>query len=102
MHSSGPQRRHVLAALASVGLGSVLGAADVRAQRGYSPPRDLPSAVADKTRARRRPNILMIMSDQERGWPDLPSGLGLDAHEMLLERGTGFLRHHAHTTPCSP
>jgi arylsulfatase len=51
---------------------------------------------------RRRPNILLIMSDQERGWADLPGGLGLDAHEWLLERGTGFGNFNVHTTPCSP
>jgi arylsulfatase len=51
---------------------------------------------------RRRPNILLIMSDQERGWPDLPGGLGLNAHEWLLERGTGFSNCNVHTTPCSP
>lgn len=51
---------------------------------------------------RKRPNILLIMSDQERGWPDLPGGLGLDAHEWLLERGTGFSNFNATTTPCSP
>lgn len=51
---------------------------------------------------RKRPNILLIMSDQERGWLDLPQGLGLDAHEWLLERGSGFTNFNMHTTPCSP
>jgi arylsulfatase A-like enzyme len=102
MNSAGPQRRHVLAALASVGIGSVIGSVDAHVHPRYRAPRNLPSAVSDKTLASRRPNILLIMSDQERGWPDLPSTLGLDAHESLLERGTGFTRHHAHTTPCSP
>jgi len=51
---------------------------------------------------RKRPNILLIMSDQERGWGDLPTGLGLSAHEWLIERGTGFNNFNIHTTPCSP
>jgi len=51
---------------------------------------------------RKRPNILLLVSDQERGWPDLPAGLGLSAHEWLLERGTGFSNFNVHTTPCSP
>jgi arylsulfatase len=49
-----------------------------------------------------RPNILLLVSDQERGWPDLPGGLGLEAHQWLLERGTGFTNFNVHTTPCSP
>ncbi|MGH8541652.1 MAG: sulfatase-like hydrolase/transferase [Stenotrophobium sp.] len=51
---------------------------------------------------RKRPNILLIMSDQERGWESLPSGLGLNAHEWLLERGMHFPKFNANTTPCSP
>jgi arylsulfatase A-like enzyme len=51
---------------------------------------------------RQRPNILLIVSDQERGWPDLPPGLGLSAHEWLRARGTGFDNYNVHTTPCSP
>lgn len=102
MNPSGPDRRQTLAALAAVGIAAAVGTAGVRAQRPYRAPRELTQAVTDSVRAGRRPNILLIMSDQERGWPDLPSGLGLDAHEMLLEQGTGFTRHHVHTTPCSP
>src|SRR5690242_2439263 len=67
------------------------------------------AAVATGTRAQaptirknKRPNILMIVSDQERGWPDLPQGLGLSAHEWLLEKGIGFSNYNVHTTPCSP
>ncbi len=102
MNPAGPQRRHVLAALAAVGIGAVAGTLNERAHRPYRSPKDLASAVSDKVRAGRRPNILLVMSDQERGWQDLPAGLGLDAHDWLRERGTGFTRHHAHTTPCSP
>lgn len=50
----------------------------------------------------RPPNVLLIMSDQERGWPDLPGNLGLEAHERLLEAGVGFTHFNANTTPCSP
>lgn len=51
---------------------------------------------------RKRPNILLIMSDQERGWADLHPGLGLNAHEWLMERGTHFSNFNVNTTPCSP
>ncbi len=51
---------------------------------------------------RKQPNILMIMSDQERGWADLPAGLGLNAHEWLMARGMHFNNFNVNTTPCSP
>ncbi len=54
-----------------------------------------PSAV-------RRPNILMIVTDQERHWRDIPKAVPLPGHDWLRERGTAFLNHHVHTTPCSP
>lgn len=48
------------------------------------------------------PNVLLIMSDQERGWQDLPRGLGLTAHQRLLASGTHFTNFNVNTTPCSP
>jgi arylsulfatase A-like enzyme len=50
----------------------------------------------------RRPNILFIVTDQQRHWLDLPSEVPLPGHQWLLERGRGFHQHHVHTTPCSP
>lgn len=52
--------------------------------------------------AGKRPNVLLLVSDQERGWPDLPGALDLPAHEKLLARGVGFTGYHANTSPCSP
>jgi arylsulfatase len=80
-------------------LGGAALAGGSQAQNAASAPA---STAAPALVKRRRPNILMIMSDQERGWADLPGGLGLDAHEWLLERGTGFNNFNATTTPCSP
>ncbi len=51
---------------------------------------------------RRQPNILLIMSDQERSRSDLPAGLGLDAHDWIAARGTTFANFNVQTTPCSP
>ncbi|RJG06912.1 DUF229 domain-containing protein [Noviherbaspirillum cavernae] len=98
---NGPTRRQLLAGLAAVGAGAVTGTLGAMAQSPYRAPK-LASAVSEASRASRRPNILLIMSDQERSWLDLPKNLGLHAHELLLETGTGFTQHHAHTTPCSP
>jgi len=101
MRSSGPSRRQMLGAFAALGVGAVTGTLTAKKQRKYRAPK-VAAAVSDAARRSRRPNILLIMSDQERGWSDLPAGLGLRAHELLLETGTGFNQHHAHTTPCSP
>lgn len=74
---------------------------------GCSPRPPTPSTGADRpvtpaSTAQRRPNILLIVSDQERGWDDLPNNLGLSAHDWLRERGTSFSNYNVHTTPCSP
>lgn len=49
-----------------------------------------------------RPNILMILSDQEQHPSLLPPGLPRPALEWLLERGVLFDRHHVVTLPCGP
>ncbi len=94
----GYTRRDFARALA---LGGAALAGGSLAQGGGTAP-GAATAAAPAVVKRKRPNILLIMSDQERGWPDLPGGLGLDAHEWLLERGTGFTNFNVHTTPCSP
>ncbi|PTU76136.1 sulfatase-like hydrolase/transferase [Pseudomonas mangrovi] len=53
-------------------------------------------------RTRGRPNILLIVTDQERSFRDLPDALTLPAHEALLARGVSLGNYHANTTPCSP
>jgi arylsulfatase len=49
-----------------------------------------------------RPNILLIVSDQERqrGW--LPSSVSLPWRERLLRDGLEFTNHWTHSSPCSP
>ncbi len=50
----------------------------------------------------RRPNVLLIVSDQERqrGW--LPSSVELPNRQRLINEGIEFTRFHTHTSPCSP
>ena len=50
----------------------------------------------------RRPNILFVVSDQERsrGW--LPDGVALPWRERLLAEGTELTSHWTHSAPCSP
>lgn len=52
----------------------------------------------------KRPNILMIMTDQQQGFASYPKGLlaKLPGHSALLERGISFPNYNIHTTPCGP
>ncbi|MBI2167917.1 MAG: sulfatase-like hydrolase/transferase [Actinobacteria bacterium] len=53
-------------------------------------------------RADARPNILLIVSDQERqrGW--IPSHLTLPNRQRLIDEGLEFTRCYTHSSPCSP
>ena len=51
---------------------------------------------------KRRPNILLLATDQERTRIDLPAGLDLPQHDRLLARGVEFRNFMVTTTPCSP
>lgn len=52
----------------------------------------------------RKPNILMIMTDQEMSAASLPKGLleRLPGHMELMSLGTSIDGYHVQTTPCSP
>jgi arylsulfatase A-like enzyme len=47
-------------------------------------------------------NVLMIVTDQQRHWLDLPQDLPLPAHDWLRTRGVALTNYHVNTTPCSP
>ena len=50
----------------------------------------------------RRPNILLVVSDQERqrGW--LPPAVRLPWRDRLIAEGLEFTRYYTHSSPCSP
>ncbi|MDE3087217.1 MAG: sulfatase-like hydrolase/transferase [Acidobacteriota bacterium] len=50
----------------------------------------------------RRPNILLVVSDQERqrGW--LPPSVSLPWRDRLIAEGLEFTRYYTHSSPCSP
>ncbi len=50
----------------------------------------------------RRPNILLVVSDQERQRDWLPPGVRLPWRERLQAEGLEFTNHHTHSSPCSP
>lgn len=88
--------------LQSIGAGGALASLPALAStNSEAGPRPLANKNAGAPR-RKPPNVLLIVSDQERGWPDLPGGLGLAAHERLLASGTHFSNFNVNTTPCSP
>ena len=66
----------------------------------------MPAAGATATTsgegAPRRPNILLVVSDQERqrGW--LPPSVSLPWRDRLLSEGLEFTRYYTHSSPCSP
>jgi arylsulfatase len=49
-----------------------------------------------------RPNILLVVSDQERqrGW--LPPSVSLPWRDRLISEGLEFTRYYTHSSPCSP
>ncbi len=49
-----------------------------------------------------RPNILVLMTDQERADITLPQGFSLPARSRLAAGGVRFAMHHTPTAPCSP
>jgi len=48
------------------------------------------------------PNILLIVSDQERQRDWIPEGFSLPARQRLMDRGLEFTKYYTHTSPCSP
>ena len=49
-----------------------------------------------------RPNVLFIVSDEERRNDWLDGKVSLPAHERLRADGVSFNRHFTHASPCSP
>ncbi len=48
------------------------------------------------------PNILLLVSDQERQRDWLPQGFRLPARQRLIDGGLEFTNYYTHTSPCSP
>jgi arylsulfatase len=49
-----------------------------------------------------QPNILLIVSDQERQRSWLPESAQLPQRQRLLDQGLEFTRYYTHSSPCSP
>jgi len=49
-----------------------------------------------------RPNILLVVSDQERQRSWIPQDVNLPWRERLIAEGLEFTRYYTHSSPCSP
>jgi arylsulfatase A-like enzyme len=54
------------------------------------------------TRNTRAPNILLVVSDQERNRSWLPPTVSLPWRDRLRAEGLELTRHYTHSSPCSP
>jgi len=50
----------------------------------------------------KHPNILLVVSDQERQRDWLPDGFELPSRQRLIDGGLEFTNYYTHTSPCSP
>ena len=50
----------------------------------------------------KRPNQLLIVSDEERRNDWLRGKVDLPAHQRLMDDGITFNRYYTHASPCSP
>ncbi|UAW99050.1 sulfatase-like hydrolase/transferase [Halopseudomonas nanhaiensis] len=97
------KRRDVLkwaGALSIGGLASPVRAEHVGAAADLGATQEQP--VVAQSRGDRKLNILLIVTDQERAYADLPPQLDLPGHEALLASGVSLGNFHVNTTPCSP
>lgn len=60
------------------------------------------ASAAVAPRLGRKPNILLIVTDQQRAYQDLPRAVPLPGHERLLRDAVSLGNFHVNTTPCSP
>ena len=82
----------------------VAGAIALSAARGASAQTSPAPAPAPSIRRRpdQRPNILLMVNDQQRALADIPDALPLPAHDWLRSRGISFEQFNVNTTPCGP
>jgi arylsulfatase A-like enzyme len=60
------------------------------------------AAASSGSSSNGRPNILILMTDQERAGVMRPKGFTLPARDALAKAGVQFTMHHTPTAPCSP
>ena len=86
------------------GMGSVLAAGSL-AYAGWRGMVRSASAAAPQPFAGQKPNIVLIVTDQERypqHWPEGWAAANLPAHNRLMQNGLSFRRHFCSASMCSP
>ncbi|MBL4610559.1 MAG: sulfatase-like hydrolase/transferase [Pseudomonas sp.] len=92
------KRRDLLKWAGALSAGSLAPSIAARAAMGA----EQSSAKGAKPARAGKLNILLIVTDQERAFIDLPSVVHLPGHERLLASGVSLNNFHVNTTPCSP
>lgn len=94
----GMNRRELLTLLAGAGIGASLPACI------FPSPKTVPvnQPLSIQSRSARRPNILLIVTDQEHHNLKMPTGYTLPGHDWLKSRGVTFNHYHVVTAPCTP
>lgn len=82
------------------------GAAAVAATASMTKPAEAAPAPAGRPRRERRTdgryNILLIVTDQQRSWADVPKTVPLPGQDMVRRRGVSFDNYLINTNPCGP
>lgn len=60
------------------------------------------SAKITKKTKNKRPNILVILTDQERSWTDLPEDLALPRRKEFARTALSFNQYHGNVVACGP
>lgn len=94
----GATRRSVVGSGLALGLAGLAGASALAG----TPVSGAMASGAPGVIRKRRPNILFVMTDQERAPHLLPAGLDLPSHDWMRARGVEFTRYNVNTSPCSP
>lgn len=100
MNSGNMSRRGVLMAASGA-----MAAAAAPARATPAAPSAAATSVAPAPRGRRgdgRYNILLIVTDQQRAFADIPASLPLPGQDMVRQRGVSFDNYLINTNPCGP
>ena len=87
-------------------LASAGGVAAVAAAVSMAKPAEAAPATIERPRGKRRTdgryNILMIVTDQQRSFADVPKSLPMPGQDMIRRRGVSFDNYLINTNPCGP
>ena len=95
--SSDLSRRTVL-----MGAGGAVAAASAATAIAAPAAAAAPGTPARGRRTDGRYNILLIVTDQQRAFADIPAHIPLPGQDMVRRRGVSFVNYLINTNPCGP